>query len=65
MKNTGSIYNTGKVEIGKYYQPPRRYESSLDMDRLQLALISKRKPKYWPWAVYALASLVILFVATR
>lgn len=43
MKTT---YNTGKVEIGKYYQSPRRYESSLDMDRLQDALL--RRPGRFP-----------------
>lgn len=37
-------YNTGKVEIGKYYEPPRRYESSLDMDRLQAALLRRKQP---------------------
>lgn len=36
-------YNTGKIEIGKYYEPPRRYESSLDMDRLQAALLKRRQ----------------------
>lgn len=40
MKNT---FNTGKIEIGKYYEPPRRFESSLDMDRLQRALL--RRPR--------------------
>lgn len=38
MKTT---FNTGKVEIGKYYEPPRHYESSLDMDRLQDALLRR------------------------
>jgi len=41
-----TTYNTGKVEIGKYYQPPRRFESSLDMDRLQDALL--RRPGRFP-----------------
>lgn len=62
MKTT---YNTGKIEIGKYYQPPKRYESSMDMDRLQLALIEKRTPRYWPWVVYLTATLIILFAVTR
>ena len=38
-----STFNTGKVEIGKYYEPPRRFESSLDMDHLQSALL--RRPR--------------------
>lgn len=62
MKTT---YNTGKVEIGKYYEPPRHYESSYDMDRLQSSLINKPRTRHWPWAAYALVSLVILLIATR
>lgn len=62
MKTT---FNTGKVEIGKYYEPPRRYESTYDMDRLQLALIDSARPKYWPWVLYALVSLVIIFLVSR
>lgn len=46
VKTGVTTYNTGKVEIGKHYVPPRRYESSLDMDRLQDALL--RRPGRFP-----------------
>lgn len=34
-------YDTGKVQIGLYYERPRTYTVSLDMERLQTAYIGK------------------------
>ena len=36
-------YNTGKVEIGKYYQKPLRTEQDADMIELQGYLLGKSK----------------------
>jgi hypothetical protein len=36
------VYNTGKVEIGKYYEPPKVYVRSRDMELLQRALLGER-----------------------
>jgi hypothetical protein len=36
-------YNTGKVQIGKYYQKPLRTEQDADMIELQGYLLGKSK----------------------
>lgn len=36
-------YNTGKVQIGKYYQKPLRIEQDADMIELQGYLLGKSK----------------------
>ena len=36
-------YNTGKVEIGKYYQKPLRTEQDADMIELQGYLLGKSR----------------------
>lgn len=57
MKTT---FNTGKVQIGKYYEPPKRFESSLDMDLIQRALITKRRPPSRWLAVYGVTLASVL-----
>ena len=36
-------YNTGKVQIGKYYQPPKYVEQDSDMITIQSWLIGESK----------------------
>ena len=36
-------YNTGKVQIGKYYQKPLRIEQDADMIELQGCLLGKSR----------------------
>lgn len=58
-------YNTGKILIGKYYEVPKRYEASHDMELLQSALTSKDKPSAWIWVVYTLAVIAFIFLSLR
>ena len=39
-------YNTGKVQIGIYYEPPRQNYMSEDAERLQSSLL-KPAPRYY------------------
>ena len=44
MKQKITPYNTGKVQIGKHYTPPRRVEYvSEDMEDLQSVLLGNRR----------------------
>ena len=63
-------YNTGKVQIGLRYDPPRpTYYITADEDRLQRALLGigrpKASPEYWVklWALTAFMVLGLLMVA--
>lgn len=38
-------HNTGKVKIGNCYQPSVHMSMSVDMERLQSALLCKRDPR--------------------
>lgn len=59
-------YNTGKVEIGKHYVPPQRCEPvSVDMERLQTALIANRRILNWETiytGVTVTALVVVIFM---
>ena len=57
-------YNTGKVEIGCRYDPPRfRYHPTVDEERLQRALLGLGRPRvsaeYWA-GLWALTIVLIL-----
>lgn len=48
-------YNTGKISIGKYYQPPKYIESDSDMLELQSYLIQDPRlinRQYWARKIY-------------
>jgi hypothetical protein len=56
-------YNTGKVEIGKYYQKPLNVEQDADMIAIQGWLIGDAKQariKYWTNFAYICLLLVIM-----
>ena len=62
-------YNTGKVEIGKYYQKPLRTEQDPDMIELQGYLLGKSKTArmeriakrlYYGMVVVAVILLIVL-----
>lgn len=58
-------YNTGKVEIGKYYQKPCHVEQDDDMIAIQGWLIGdnkQAKQRYWANVFYAM-TLVVMAVA--
>lgn len=57
-------YNTGKVKIGKYYQPPRYIENDPDMLNLQSWLIydpARLRKQYWARKAY-FAALIFVFL---
>lgn len=62
-------YNTGKVEIGKYYQKPLNVEQDSDMIELQGYLLGKSKTArmdriakrlYYGMVVVAVIFLIVL-----
>jgi hypothetical protein len=59
------VYNTGKVQIGLAYERPQHFEQSLDMERLQRALLKSSRPKTakssWLIAISTLATTVAIF----
>lgn len=59
-------YNTGKISIGKYYQPPRYIETDSDMLELQSYLIHDPKVlnrHYWAKKIYfGLLCFIVLIV---
>jgi hypothetical protein len=64
-------YNTGKVLIGVHYQPRPKYQTSVLEDRLQAALLAKRKghqarsDRWFLWALLVIAAIGLpIVVAT-
>ena len=60
-------YNTGKVEIGKYYQRPCYVEQDDDMVAIQGWLIGDNKgarQRYWANVVYTifLVAMIVIMV---
>ena len=58
-------YNTGKVEIGKYYQKPLNVEQDDDMIALQGWLIGDpavARRKYWTNFTYVCVLVLIMFL---
>jgi hypothetical protein len=58
-------YNTGKVQIGKYYQKPLNVEQDADMIQIQSWLIGDNKQarqRYWANVLYSI-TLVVMIVA--
>ena len=58
-------YNTGKVQIGKYYQKPTYVEIDDDMIRVQSWLIGDSKAvrrKYWANFTYICVLVVIVLL---
>ena len=58
-------YNTGKVEIGKYYQRPYYVEQDEDMVAIQGWLIGDNKmarQRYWANVVYAITLVVMAVI---
>ncbi len=58
-------YNTGKVEIGKYYQKPSNVEQDDDMIAIQGWLIGDNKgarQRYWANVVYAITLIVMAVI---
>ena len=62
-------YNTGKVQIGKYYQKPLNVEQDADMIELQSYLLGKSKTArmeriakrlYYGMVVVAVILLIVL-----
>ena len=51
-------FNTGKVQIGIRYEPPRRYEMSRDMETLQRKLLEERLGRR-----ATAASAIVLYIA--
>lgn len=66
MRRTPYTTRTG-VQIGLMYQPPRRMETSQDMERLQRALLGRSGVPQGRWAPYlwlcACAATIALFGA--
>jgi hypothetical protein len=59
-------FNTGKVLIGSHYEPPRRYEASLDMEQLQTALIERRDGlSFAATVIYAVIGFISIVVLLR
>lgn len=52
-------YDTGKVKIGLFYEPPRRNFMSRDAERLQRGLLRGTEPKRQPMTRDLLAMLAI------
>lgn len=58
-------YNTGKVEIGKYYQKPYYVEQDNDMISIQGWLIGDNKQarqRYWANFVYGITLLTMAVI---
>jgi hypothetical protein len=58
-------YNTGKVEIGKYYQKPYYVEQDNDMIDIQGWLIGdnkQAKQRYWANLLYAITLFVMAVI---
>lgn len=60
-------YDTGKVQIGLYYERPRNYTVSVDMERLQTAYIGRGieqgvAPVFVGLYIMALVSLALFWV---
>jgi hypothetical protein len=58
-------YNNGKIEIGKYYQPPKYIEYDSDMLEIQKWLIGdphKLRIEYWSNIAYMLILIFLLLV---
>lgn len=66
MKQTPFKTRTG-VQIGLMYEPPKRYEASGDMERLQTALIGRGQSfgaLLRDWSLYLLFAAIVLGVLT-
>jgi hypothetical protein len=61
------VYNTGKVQIGLAYEKTKHFEQSLDMERLQKALLQSSRPttakSTWFIAIVTLATSVAIFAS--
>jgi putative ubiquitin-RnfH superfamily antitoxin RatB of RatAB toxin-antitoxin module len=58
-------YDTGKVKIGLYYEPPKYMESDPDMIAIQGWLIGDNKEarrRYWANVIY-MALLIVTVIA--
>lgn len=68
MKRTPYTTRSG-LQIGICYEPPRRYETSADMDRLQSALIGRGKPiwslKEWGGYLTVLGLVLVAALVTN
>jgi len=66
MKQTPFKTRAG-VQIGLMYEPPKRYESSGDMDRLQTALIGRGQSfgsLLRDWSAYLLFVAIVIGMLT-
>ena len=58
-------YNTGKIKIGEYYEPPRYVEHDVDMLELQSYLINDPRVlnrRYWTEKILLIISLLVLMI---
>jgi hypothetical protein len=58
MLNRPLPFNTGKVQIGVRYEPPRRCEMSRDMERLQDGLLQHKRERRIEAGVYIIGVVV-------
>lgn len=59
-------YNTGKVLIGRYYEPPRRNTHTPEADYWQSVLLGEARVEFrrrCAWAGYCVALFVIAMLA--
>ena len=59
-------YNTGKVNIGVYYEKPKYIEDDMDMLRLQSYLIydpARLKREYWTNKILIWVGVFVLTIA--